>query len=47
MDIVSPGSLERFPSGFHCPVDIVFRSVGKGEKALVIGWVLGIESLAI
>jgi hypothetical protein len=47
MYIVSPSSLERFPSSFHCPVDIFLRSVGEGEKALIIEWILGIEGLAI
>jgi hypothetical protein len=47
MYIVPPSSLERFPSGFHCPVDILFSSVGEREETLIIEWILGIESLAV
>jgi hypothetical protein len=47
MYIVTPSSLERFPSSFHCPVDIFFSSVREREEALVIEWILGIESLSI
>jgi len=47
MNVVSPSSLERFPSCFDCSIDILFSSVGEGEEALIIERILCIESLAI
>ena len=47
MNVVSPSSLERFPSCFYCSVDIFFSSVGEGEEALIVERILCIKSFAV